>query len=99
MARLQYVTIFALLSALSFYLTQSSAVAAQAKSESSRGSGQASTHMSAKGQANTNAQWFADPERGWVRAEERHELHEARQSKAKKAGAEHKNKASKGGKK
>ena len=33
-------------------------------------------HMSTKGAANTNAQWSADPERGWVRAEERHKQHE-----------------------
>jgi hypothetical protein len=32
--------------------------------------------MSERGSANTNAQWSADPERGWVRAEKRHELHE-----------------------
>jgi hypothetical protein len=30
--------------------------------------------MSAKGKENTNAQWSADPDRGWIRAEERHEL-------------------------
>ena len=33
--------------------------------------GQAARQMSGKGSANTNAQWSADPERGWVRAEER----------------------------
>jgi len=32
--------------------------------------------MSAKGAANTNAQWSADPDRGWVRADERHKLNE-----------------------
>jgi len=30
--------------------------------------------MSPKGSANSNAQWSADPTRGWVRANERHEL-------------------------
>jgi len=34
--------------------------------------GKAASHMSGKGMENTNAQWSADPERGWVRAEERH---------------------------
>jgi hypothetical protein len=29
-------------------------------------------HGSERGRANTNAQWSADPERGWVRADERH---------------------------
>jgi hypothetical protein len=33
--------------------------------------GQAARQMSSKGSANTNAQWSADPQRGWVRAEER----------------------------
>ena len=32
--------------------------------------------MSEKGFANGNAQWSADPEKGWVRAEKRHKLHE-----------------------
>ena len=32
--------------------------------------------MSERGQANTNAQWSADPERGWVRADERNRLRE-----------------------
>jgi hypothetical protein len=35
--------------------------------------GKAAEHMSSKGAANTNAQWSADPEKGWVRASERHE--------------------------
>jgi hypothetical protein len=33
-------------------------------------------HISEKGFANGHAQWSADPEKGWVRAEKRHELHE-----------------------
>ena len=32
--------------------------------------------MSTKGASNNNAQWSADPVRGWVRAEERHKMHE-----------------------
>jgi predicted secreted Zn-dependent protease len=36
----------------------------------------AADHMSEKGFANGNAQWSADPEKGWVRAEKRHKLHE-----------------------
>jgi hypothetical protein len=38
--------------------------------------GKAAEHMSDKGSFNTNAQWSADPDRGWVRADERHKLHE-----------------------
>ena len=37
-------------------------------------------HMSGKGRVNTNAQWSADPDRGWVRAEERHKLREKNDS-------------------
>jgi enterochelin esterase-like enzyme len=32
--------------------------------------------MSTKGTSNTNAQWSADPDRGWVRANERQNLNE-----------------------
>lgn len=38
--------------------------------------GKATDHRSERGSANTNAQWSADPERGWIRAENRHDLHE-----------------------
>jgi hypothetical protein len=33
--------------------------------------------MSNSGRINNNAQWSADPTRGWVRAEERHDLSKA----------------------
>ena len=38
--------------------------------------GVASGRMSDKGKLNNNSQWSADPERGWVRAEERHKVHD-----------------------
>ena len=38
--------------------------------------GKAAEHMSAQGARNTNAQWSADPERGWVRSDERHQQHD-----------------------
>ena len=38
--------------------------------------GEAADHMSEKDSTNSNAQWSADPERGWVRAEGRHDLHQ-----------------------
>jgi hypothetical protein len=87
----QYVSVFLLLNALAFCLTHSPAHAGQAKKEAARG-GQASSHMSSKGAANTNAQWSADPERGWVRADERHEQREESRpaSKTKKNGGKHK---------
>jgi hypothetical protein len=47
--------------------------------------------MSSKGAANTNAQWSADPELGWVRAERREQREESRPaSKPKKNGGNHK---------
>lgn len=36
----------------------------------------AATQMNTKGASNTNAQWSADPVRGWVRADERHKMQE-----------------------
>ena len=49
-------------------------------------------HMSDKSAEDTNARWFADPERGWERAEERHELHQ----KGSKQSAKKKSEGSKG---
>jgi hypothetical protein len=64
-----YITIFAVLNALVFLSFDDFAHAAQKKG------GSADTHMSAKGQENTNSRWFADPDRGWVRSDERLESH------------------------
>ncbi|MGH7853471.1 MAG: hypothetical protein ACREP3_08505 [Candidatus Binatia bacterium] len=36
----------------------------------------AAEQMSTKGASNNNAKWSADPVRGWVRADERHKMHE-----------------------
>ena len=36
----------------------------------------AAEQMSTKGGSNSNAQWSADPVRGWVRADVRHKIHE-----------------------
>lgn len=71
----RYVAVFGLLNALTLAFIGTTAHAAQAKGDSARPGAKAEDHMSAKGAANTNAQWSADPKRGWVRAEERHELH------------------------
>ena len=49
----------------------------QAKLSTNHRGGQASAHMSPKGSTNSNAQWSADPTRGWIRADERHELKKA----------------------
>lgn len=45
--------------------------------------GTADAHMSVKGRANTNAQWSADPEKGWVRAEERQQLRDDKKENSK----------------
>ena len=45
--------------------------------------GSAGVPMSTKGRGNTNAQWSADPEKGWIRADERHRLKNAKQADSK----------------
>ena len=52
--------------------TSAVSAASAGKNSGSQRGGKGAEHMSPKGSANTNAQWSADPERGWVRAEERH---------------------------
>jgi len=88
----KYIAVFSLLNALAFCSTHSSANAGQGDKGSQRG-GQANSHMSDKGSANTNAQWSADPERGWVRADERHQQHEESQTKDKAKQSRGKQKA------
>lgn len=78
----KYIAVFSLLNALAFCLTLSPANAGQGDKGSQYGS-QAKSHMSEKGAANSNAQWSADPERGWVRAEERHQGYDESRTKGK----------------
>jgi hypothetical protein len=78
----KYIAVFSLLNALTFCLTPALANAGQGDKGSARG-GQANSHMSSKGSANSNAQWSADPERGWVRADERQERHDESQATGK----------------
>ena len=61
---------------LSALVNAGTANAASAGNNSEQRSGKAAAHMSTKGSVNTNAQWSADPERGWVRADERRKQHE-----------------------
>lgn len=70
--------IVAILSALAFSTSGYPAAATPKQRTDVRG-GRADTHMNSKGQDNTNAQWSADPERGWVRADERHDTNQQRQ--------------------
>lgn len=76
----KYVTVFALLNALIFCLSGTAAQAGPGKKGSPQRGGKADVHMSEKGATNSNSQWSADPVRGWVRAEERHELHDEKQT-------------------
>ena len=80
MKPIQYVAVFGVLNVLALSSIHYSAHAAQGKTRTSQRGGKADTHMSANGQENTNAQWSADPARGWVRADERHDLHQQGQS-------------------
>ena len=70
----RYVAIFGLLNALTLCVLDKPVSAGQEKESSVNRGEKAKTHMSAKGKENTNAQWSADPDHGWVRANERHEL-------------------------
>ena len=79
----RFVATLAILNALLLCFSNTSSQAGEAKGGASQRGGQAGSHMSSKGQENTNAQWSADPERGWIRADERHDLHDQRQSSEK----------------
>ena len=77
----KYIAVFSLLNALAFCVTHASANAGQGDKGSQRG-GQANSHISSKGSANS-AQWSADPERGWVRADERQQRQDESQATGK----------------
>ena len=47
--------------------------AAAGKRADGRGQGKAAEQMGNKGATNPGAQWSADPERGWVRSDDRHQ--------------------------
>jgi hypothetical protein len=78
----RYVAVFGLLNALTLCAIDIPASAGQGKESSVNRGEKAKTKMSDKGKENTNAQWSADPEHGWIRAEERHELQARRKSDA-----------------
>jgi len=67
-----------LLGALQFGLSGQAAANGQGKKSTHHRGGQANAHLSPKGSANSNAQWSADPTRGWIRADERRELRNVR---------------------
>ena len=69
-------------------------VAQNAEAAPSKG-GKAEAHMSDKGRANTNAQWSADPEKGWVRAEERQQIRNDKKENSKRHQVNRKGNSSK----
>ena len=76
----RYVAVLGLLNALALCVIDAPVSAGQAKEPSVSRGEKAKTKMSDKGKENTNAQWSADPDHGWVRADERHDLHARRKS-------------------
>ncbi len=74
----RYVAVFGLLNALTLCVIDMPASAENGNRPTVNRDEKAK--MSAKGKANSNAQWSADPDRGWVRADERHELQARRKS-------------------
>jgi hypothetical protein len=74
--------------------TSAASAASVDKNKVSQRGGKVAEHMSTKGSVNTNAQWAADPDQGWVRAEERHKQHEMNgvSSETKKPNAKPKGK-------
>jgi hypothetical protein len=62
--------------------------AAAGKGNVNQHGGKAAEQMSTKGALNTNAQWSADPDRGWIRADERHKLNQKADSSNKVKNSE-----------
>jgi hypothetical protein len=87
-----HLALFLLMSVLTFSVAHAQGKGGQGQGKSHAG-GQASSRMSNKGTANTNAQWSADPERGWVRAGERQDRETTKENHGKqKANGENQKK-------
>lgn len=76
------ITAFLFLNALSFGPIHSLAAQTQMKPEVHDRAAQ-SAHKEPNSVEKTNAQWFADPERGWVRTDEQRVLQKQNKSEAK----------------
>ncbi|MGE5220732.1 MAG: hypothetical protein ACM3SP_27295 [Chloroflexota bacterium] len=76
MKRVSDISAAVLLGALLVTWTAASDAASSGKGNVSRRGGNAVEHRSEKGALNSNSQWSADPDRGWVRADERHKMHD-----------------------
>lgn len=82
MKSVSYISIAVLLGALLVTWTDARDAAGAGKGNVYRRGGNAAEHRSDKGAQNTNSQWSADPDRGWVRAEERHKMHDEKDGAA-----------------
>ena len=60
---------------LAFTISTVGAVSA-GKNDANQHGGKGAEQRSSKGSFNANSQWSADPEKGWVRADERHKQHD-----------------------
>ena len=78
----RYASVVLLLSVLTFVAIHSP-VDAEPGKKKARSGRQGDSHMSSRGSGNTNAQWTADPERGWIRADERRDLRQQSHSATK----------------
>lgn len=83
MEPVKFIIVAAIAAALLSSASHTAMAASAGKNNASQRGGNAAVHMSSKGSANTNAQWSADPEKGWVRASERHELQQKNGSSGK----------------
>jgi hypothetical protein len=71
MKRASYIWVLAIVNLLLANVTAPVLAAGQGKNSQKQG-GKLSTEGSSKETANQNAQWSADPKRGWVRSDESH---------------------------
>jgi len=77
-----HVAVFVLMNALTLCVINIPVNAGEGKGSKINRGEKARAQMSAKGQENTNARWSADPDQGWVRADERHALQARRKAEA-----------------
>ena len=97
MKRASYISVLAIANLLLGVITGSMVASGQGKNSNKQG-GELFTGGS-KGTANRNAQWSADPDRGWVHSDESHSTHHRHNSSTAPKQAGGKNKESGKGRK
>jgi hypothetical protein len=75
--------ILAISNAMLICFSSASVEAGQSKEETKQAEEQATSNASSNEVENRNAQWSADPERGWVRTDERPDLNDQGESVGK----------------